>query len=237
MDRQIIELIQTFAWPSAIMVVGILIYLLIQRGTVSSVSAGKDGISLQLVESRQEREYFMNRRIAQIDQDLHTEIMSRTRALKKPLLRVVNGAGLCTAALRAIAADLRSPIYQAVDENDFKVNMATANREAYLELKLGALKDEYTDLVSEAGTDPCVAGPAAVIVFPEWDSVKPGMVRALELWADRVSDAVVLSCRRKIEVYEEYRPQFQAARDRKFTQIVEDCITKNQGYIEALGRA
>lgn len=236
MTHVITELVKALAWPLAIIIGASLVYGLVRRGAVQSMSAGKDGVSLQLVESRQEREYFMNRRIAEIDQDLHTEIMARTRDLKKPLLRVVTGAGLCTAALRAIAADLRAPIYQAVDENDFKHKLAAANREGYLKGKLAALKDEYDDLVAEVGYDPCAAGPAAVIAFPPWESVEAGMSRALNGWADKVAEAVSDSCRRKVAVYEEYRPQFESARDKKFTKIVDECIAKNQGYIQALGR-
>lgn len=236
MVLELIELLKITAWPVAIIVAIIMIYSLIRRGTVSSLTASKDGISLQLVESRQEREYYMNRRIQAIDQDLHTQIMARTRELKKPLLRAVSDASLCSAALRAIAADLRAPIYQAVDENDFKTKLSSSAREDYLDEKLSELQDEYLDLTAEAGADPCAAGPAPVVTWPAWIEVEPGMRQALESWADRVTDAVAGACRQKIEVYKEYLPQFAAAKDKHFAEIVSGCITKNEGYLAELGR-
>lgn len=229
------DLIKTLAWPVAVTISALLVFFIIKRGGISSLTAGKDGISLQLVEARQSREYFMNRRINQIDNDLRAAIMSKTRDFKKPILRAVSGTPLCSAALRAIAADLRSSMYQAVDDNDFKKNLSTAHRDKYLASKLKAMKDEYLDLTEEAGLDPCTIGPSAVIKYPPWDEVAPGMIDALASWGQWIAAAVIEACREKIEVYSEYRPEFEASKDEKFIKIIDGCIAKNTGYIQALG--
>jgi hypothetical protein len=226
--------LNAIAWPVAVIIVSIILFTLVRSGSVQSLTAGKDGVSMQLVESRQEREYYMNRRIAEIDQDLRAAIMSRTRDLKKPILRAVSGSTLCSAALRAIAADLRSPMYQAVDDNDFKHRLSKASRDQYLEKKLAELQDEYADLTTEASGDPCTAGPAAIVFYPPWEEVEPRLRRAVEMWAQWIRDSVIESCQKKIAVYEEYKPGFSAAKDKKFMEIVDSCIAKNKAYIQEL---
>lgn len=235
MDHETTELIKALAWPVAVIFSSLLVFFIVKRGGISSLTAGKDGISLQLVEARQSREYFMNRRINQIDSNLRAAIMAKTRDFKKPILRAVSGTPLCSAALRAIAADLRSSMYQAVDDNDFKKHLAVPYRDTYLAGKLKAMKDEYLDLTEEAGLDPCTIGPAAVITYPPWDEVSPGMREALESWGTWIAEAVIEACREKIEVYAEYRPEFVASNDEKFVKIIDGCIAKNTGYVQALG--
>jgi hypothetical protein len=234
MDHETTELIKALAWPVAVIITSIFVYIIVKRGGVSSMTAGKDGISLQLVETRQEREYYMNRRIAEIDQDLRAAIMAKTRDLKRPILRAVSGSTLCSAALRAIAADLRAPMYQAVDDNDFKHRLAKANRDKYIETKLYELQEEYKDLTEESESDPCAAGPAAIIFYPQWEEVEPKLRRAVETWVLWIRVAVIEACQKKITVYEEYRPGFAAAKDKKFMEIVDSCIAKNKGYIQEL---
>jgi hypothetical protein len=229
------------AWPVAITVIAFYVFILIMSGKIRKASASKDGgISLDIapIEARanvrEEARYYMDRRISEIDDDLKTEVKLRTQEFRKPILAAVAGSGLCTAALRAIASDLRGPMYHAVDENDFKHRLSSENRAGYLSEKLDALQEEYEDLVGEASSDPCAIGTGATITFPTWAEVEPRLSRAVESWADKITVAVADACRRKIIVYQEYRPQFVEAGDERFVKIVDDCISKNAGYIEAL---
>lgn len=232
-----IELIKSVAWPVAIIIAAVLVFLLIKRGRVQSLGLSKDGglsLALAPIERRDEARYFMDRRIQEIDADLKVETREITQALRKPILAAVAGSGLCTAALRALASDLRGPMYHALDENDFKHRLTISRRAEYIRVKLAEMQQEYADLVEEASCDPCAAGPSATITFPTWGVVQPRLERAIGAWADRITAAVVGACRKKVDVYEEYLPQFQVADDSRFIEIVKGCIAKNRGYIEGL---
>ncbi len=231
------DLLKTIIIAAVAIVLGLPTLRLIRQGRVSGLTAGRDGIKLDMapLDRRDEARYYMDRRIAEIDDGLKVEARDLTQALRKPILRAVVSAGLCTPALRAVAADLRGPMYHAVDENDFKHKLSLQNRGEYIAGKLAALADEYAGLVDETSGDPCAAGPKATITFPTWQSIEPAMSRMLNTWASQIIDAVTRACRRKIAVYEEYRGQFAAAKDDRFVGIVDGCIAKNEEYIKALG--
>ena len=237
MDHETVELIKVIAWPVAIILVGVFVYLLVRRGSVQSFAMSKDGLTMALapMEHRDEARYFMDRRISEIDADLKYSAKAITQALRKPILRAVSGSNLCSAALRAIASDLRGPMYNALDENDFKHRLAIDNREKYITAKMDDLKDEYTDLLEEVSYDPCAAGSDATIHYPPWADVEPRLRKAVDVWTDKIIGEVVDACHRKIGVYKEYRPQFESIKDVRFVQIIDECIAKNQGYIKGLG--
>jgi len=231
------ELLQTIIIAAVALVLGLPILRLIGQGRISSLSGGRDGLQIKMtpLDQRDEARHYMDRRIDQIDEDLRLETRDITLMLRKPILKAVSSAGLCTAALRAVAADLRGPMYRAVEENDFKHKLSADSRPAYLADKLAALEDEYQGLVEEASGDPCAAGPAATISFPAWSDIAPPMSRMLDAWAQAIAAAVSRASEDKIEIYREYRPQFEGARDTRFVGIVDKCIAKNEGYIQALG--
>jgi len=231
------DVIQTGLIAAVALVLGLPTLRLVRQGRVSGLTAGRDGIKLEMtpLDQRDEARHYMDRRIDEVDADLRLEARDITQMLRKPILKAVSPAGLCTAALRAVAADLRGPIYRAVEENDFKHKLAAENRAAYLGGKLAALEDEYQGLVEEASGDPCIAGPTATIAFPSWSDIEPLMSQMLDAWAQAIASAVSRACERKINIYREYRPQFESARDTRFVGIVDGCIAKNEGYIKALG--
>jgi len=241
--NEFLKAIGPIMWPLAVLVGIILVFILIMSGRLKKASASKDGgIQLdmnpdekeQRDNARAEADYFMRRRIDEIDESLKTTAKLKTQELRKPILAAVAGTGLCTPALHAIASDLRGPMYLAVDENNFKERLSKGQREEYIEEKIQALQEEYEDLVKETRTDPCAVGPSASIAFPAWPEVEPRLRLAVESWADRITLAVIDACRKKITVYQEYLPAFEDAKDQRFVKITQDCITKNAKYIEDL---
>lgn len=231
------KLLETIIISTVALVLGVPVLKLLRSGKIATLAAGKDGLQLNMnaADKRDESRYFMDRRIAEIDDNLKIEARAITQSLRKPILRAVASAGLCTSALRAVAGDLRGPMYQSTDENDFKHRLSLKNRAEYVAQKLAQLRDEYVDLVSEASIDPCAIGPTAIVVFPLWDAIAPDMEKMLNAWTEKIVVAVLAACRKKIAVYEEYKPRFEAAKDEYFSNIVANCIAKNQEYIKGLG--
>lgn len=233
----IIALAQAIGWPLAVIIGIIVLAVLVKHGKIRSLSLSKDGgiaVGMESLETRATLQHYMDKRIIELDDELGTNAKAISTAMRKPILRAVAGSGLCAAALRALAGDLRGPLYHAVDQNDFKTRLATPAREAYLADKVAALRDEYQDLVEEASYDPCTRGPDA-IKFPTWEEAEPAIRRAIESWAASIIQAVVDTCRAKVAVYQEFRPRFEAAGDSYFIKIIDEKIAKNVGYIEALG--
>lgn len=235
MDKELLKIIIIAAVAIAL---GGPTLVLAFRGRLAGITAGKDGVKLDLVtriDARDEAKHYMDERIKAIDDDLKTETRDITQALGRPIRRALSGSGLCTPALNSSAQELRGPVYHAVNENDFKHHLALHSRQTYLDGKLAALADEYAQLVEDVSGDPCAAGPSATITFPTWSQLEPAMSRMLTTWGQEIAEAVIKACRRKIAVYAEYRLQFAAAGDEHYVKVVDECTAKNLGYIAALG--
>lgn len=231
------ELLQTIIIAAVALVLGLPILRLIGQGRISSLSGGRDGLKVDMspLDQRDGMKFHMDRSIIDIDEALDAKVKEKTRALRRPLARVVAGAGLCSPAKQSVALGFRDVIDQAVDDNNLRDNLSGAERPRYLGKKLVSLHDEYDDLLEETSGDPCSAGPAATIFFPAWASVEPRLLVVLNSWAEAVAQLIVSACQDKIQVYKEYRPQFESAKREYYVKVCDDCIAKNEGYIKALG--
>ena len=228
-----IEIIKVLAWPAAIIISAFVILALARGGRVRGVSASKEGgvkIDFAPLEARGTTEYYLNRRIQEIDEEIRADATEAVRQLRKPIYRAIASAGLCTAAMRAVAGELRGVMYHAVDENNLKERLARPVRAEYIEAKLAAMRDEYLDLAAER--DDCPSASQAP--YPPWAEIDGALRLALEAWAITVTGIVATGCRDKLKAYQEYKPQFEAAGDMKYAAIVDECIAKNQGYIVGL---
>lgn len=235
------ETVTQIAWPVVVALGIFFVFLLMRKGLVRKMGVSKEGgISFEMgdvddrVDKRDGTKHYMDERIAEIDDRLYADIKARTRALRRPLMRAIDGNGLCSAARNALGFCLRDPLDQAVDYNNLKVKLAVSNRSGYYREKLNELRDEYSDMVEESKADPCTAGPDAIITFHPWAYVEPGLLSILEMWGRSIAILIVQACEAKISVYEEYRPEFEAGGLKYLVKVCDDCIEKNRRYISAL---
>ena len=237
MNPGILDLVKSTAWPLAIMVVAILLYGLVRRGMVSSVSATKDGIVLGLtpVDQRESYRHAMDKRILAVDNALYLAAKRVTQSLRRTMTGAVATSATCAVSKRAIGADLLEPLFDACDENDFKTHLAAPERRVYLDQKMTAIRDYYEDL-SDATSIGCSVDDGENDL-PPWEAAEPKIRTVVEAWADRIADAVEQACKAKIDIYTECRPQFFEAKDKYFVTVVDSCIEKNQKYIAALNGA
>jgi hypothetical protein len=142
------DLLQTIIIAASVLVLGIPTLRLVRLGRVSGLSAGRDGIKLYMtpLDRRDEARYYMDRRIADIDSALKIEARDLTQGLRKPILRAVATAGLCTPALRAVVAGTAT--------DDDKSKLAKIEGEAgRLRARLEELRAEEKDSI-EAQEEP-----------------------------------------------------------------------------------
>jgi hypothetical protein len=201
------------------------------RGDIASLTVGKGGARIEAKQAkRDETRYFRDRRIAEVDKWLDLEARNITREQKKSLKRALKSDHLCSAALAAIASDLLYQLYDAVNRNDFKHNLALENTDAYREEKLRVIREEYEDFVEDANDAPC-SDQADPTVYPPWAEIEAHVTRTLNVWMGQIRQKVITACRKKLEVYAEYK----AVDDKHEAEVVAACIAKNEGYIQQLG--
>jgi hypothetical protein len=227
------------AWPFVVLVGLVVVASLIRRGRVQSLGLSKDGgLSLALApidaraDRRDEYSYERDRKIKEIDDQLHSDIKARTRAMRRPLMRAVNDR-LCSAAKNATGLSLRDPLDQAVDDNNLKDKLSSAKRATYFAEKLEILHEEYEDLLESAEHDPC-AGAEALIAYLPWEEVAPKLLALIETWGASVAVIIITACEEKIKVYETSRKRFLDNKIAYQVKVCDECIAKNKGYIDAL---
>ena len=229
-----IEDIKALAWPTVILVGAILTYITIRRGGVSSISASKDGLVIGMtpVDTRANYQHAMDKRIAAADDQLYRDAKRATKAARRAMELAVNGHGLCASSRESVASKMLDPLFDAVDDNDFKTHLATANREAYLEDKLSLIRERYDEARADAAAW-CQADGADQSLLP-WEDVEAKVSEALARWGDQVASAVTRACTAKVEVYTECRPQFEAAKDEYMVKVIDTKMAANRGYAAAI---
>ena len=235
MNIGIIGLIKEVSWPIAILVGSILLFTLVRRGKVQSISASREGgisLSLAPVDQREGSRHAMDRRIQAVDDELTLSAKRATKAMRRPIVQAVADITTCAVSKRALGSDLLEPLFDACDENDFKTHLAAKSRSGYIDEKMDAVREEYEDLRADATTG--CASENEPTDIPAWESVEGRIREVIERWAAKVGVAVEAACRSKIEIYTECQPQFASAGDRYFASVVEECIAKNKRYIAGL---
>lgn len=223
------------AWPFTILVGSVFIFILAVSGRVRSLTAGKDGVSLDLnkVNLREGSRHAMDRRIHTVDDRLDLAAKRATKSLRRTMVHAVSTATNCAITKRAMGSSLLDPLFDAADENDFKTHLSSNSRDAYIDAKVQAIR-EYYDELSEATSTGCASSDGENDL-PPWEEAEKRIRDVVARWAYQIGEAVKTACREKIDIYREYRPQFEAANDKYFLDVVDSCIAKNQKYIEQLG--
>lgn len=229
-----IEDIKVLAWPGVILVGAVLTYLTIRRGGVSSISASKDGVVIGMtpVNKRAGYQHAMDSRIADADNQLYRDAKRATKGIKRAMGLAVNGHGMCSASRESVASKLLDPLYDAVDDNDFKTHLAAGFRPGYIEDKMALICERYEEAAADAAMW-CTVDDGSQDLRP-WAEVEAAVAKAVERWADQIAAAVERACESKLAVYAECRPQFEAAKDAYMVGVIDGCAEKNRGYIAGL---
>lgn len=209
---------------------------MLQRGSISSLTAGKDGIKVDMkaVDKRLESTYYLNRVIDEIDDTVLYKLYRVTLDTGRKLQKLVElESGECSPATYMIYTEMRNVLYQALRENDFKTKLALSHRNGYIEEKLVELVEGYNAGMFLLTKEACRAGDKAN--FPEWTHIEQEIKALLEEWCNLVAQNIILGSEKKIETYTHYREMFVQTKDTYFIQVMDDCIAKNKQYIIGLG--
>ena len=228
---EIIELIKASGVIIGIIIGGIILIGILKKGVLKSITAGKDGLTMQLsdeLENRSEAEYYVNRRIEEIDRITHSELLQSVRDLRKQIMRSVKKIGVCTVGVRAFIADIRSPIYRSVDKNDLKNVLSNDNIQAYLDKKIIEIENEFAEIIECFQDELCAERKHE----NAWSEVESEMQAILKSWTETARTLLIICSQKKISVYEEnigLRKKEDAYR-----KILQQCKEKNEGYIRGL---
>ena len=229
------DVIKTLIISGVLLTLGMPILRLIRLGKIKGLSAGKDGIKLDMapVDKRANTQHALDKRITGIDDDLEFANYKITSTAGKDITRMFIRDSNCMPTAHMMATDMKNVLYQALRENSFKDKLSKDTREAYVADKLESMKTVYDDMVFALSKEECTVDRTK-FVFPDYSVVEKPLREVVLYWADMIRQEVTRACEKKIETYEEFKAVFMQADDKYFQAVVEDCIAKNKGYIENL---
>jgi len=225
----------------------IILMILGNKGLLKTFNVGKGGLSGEFATSKKEIEKrfesgnihkLMNDTIHALDHDLLEWFMHRGNAVRRVLSKRLNTKIQCVSTRRALASCLRWPLYESILHNNFKMVLRPQNIKFYVGRLMKEITEEYEEFANEIenGICPvdsqkdCIPLPPLVEVF---EIIRKDLT---EGWALPLRQEQIKMHYKKIDVYKQYAPVFDQLGDYVMKKICEQCIEKNQTYINALER-
>jgi 5'(3')-deoxyribonucleotidase len=227
-----------FANPTNLVIAGV--FILIILGVLYRILTSVDGSVgpfkwRRKQEEREEtgnsNEYLMNRDNQRHDEDFQDRCRDLTDELTPISKNMLRGYKLCAVARKAIAQTLNNTLYDAISRNHFTYKLSKDVVVRYKKQLVERSLRKYCRFVEDYASEPC-----NLIELPSQDVIEKYLTNMVEVWIKDIAQEVIKTCPQKIATYQEYLPMFKAQNDKKRVKIVEDCIRKNEGYIDDFSR-
>jgi len=222
-----------------LLIIGAVLALAMLRGKVGSLSLGRDGLQVKNSEAIQVQSMTLARLLDGFIVDLDGELLDfayrQARALRKPMLHMLNDFNLAPDGKRNICSTVTDPLNEAARQNKFKVLLRPANVHSYIGRIVKRIKEEYEFLSMEHDKETCPKDGSPCAQFPGWDELESGVTRLLmDGWATSIKEHVIKICEKKMELYQMYKASYEELGDNVRGKIAADCFEKNQNYIREL---
>jgi hypothetical protein len=206
-----------------IILLAIVIIILVRKLGISSLGP------IKIEQRNLSTEYKMNEETREADDVCLKQIRQATNKMKLGIGNIFADLKICTLARVAISLATRSPLYESVANNHFTTELMPENFKEYRERLISMIKEEYVSLSVASKDIQCNKEP-----LPAWDHISQHLIEQIDRWIKSVSREVMITCKKKIAVYQTYLPSFAEMKDGWRTDIVKKCIEKNERYIAVL---
>jgi hypothetical protein len=132
---------------------------------------------------------------------------------------------------RALASATRAPFYDAIDYNHFTTKFMPNELVNYKLSLIEKIKTRYIIIYDDWLDNPCPH-----TTMPKPDDIMALIGDVVNNWVKKIAEEVNKTCELKLDVYNEFLPQFKDEKDDYRIGICEECIKKNTNYITELKR-
>ena len=213
----------------------------------SSISINKDKLEIKAKEENKieiekrfqsgSLNHLMDCEINNLDNKLVDFAIERSRVVRRAMALELKTIG-CHSTRKALASDLRFPLYEVSRKNNFKYNLLPENIKEYVDNLIKKMVYEYQEFAIEREMSWCPINNE--IKCPDIPSLDELLLlnkkQLIEDWALPNRDQTIKICKEKIEVYEKYITLFEELGDQVKIKICIQCIDKNKSYIKNLTR-
>jgi len=177
---------------------------------------------IKMEHRNQSVEHKMNEETREADDLCLKKIRQMTNNMKVNFSNIFSDLNVCTLAKVAIASAIRYPLYESITNNHFTTELMPENFKEYRERIIGMIKEEYVALLTEIHCKK--------ETLPAWEIMSKPLIERVDLWIKNVSREIILTCRKKKAIYNNYLPIFKDMKDDWRVDIVTKCIEKNEWY-------
>jgi len=217
----------------ALLIIGIAFLMILLAIVIISV-VKKLGISslgpIKMEQRNLSTEFKMNEDTREVDEICLRQIRLITNNMKLRINNVFADLKMCTLARVAISTSIRFPLYDSVANNHFTTELMPENFKEYRERLILMIKEEYISLSSASKEIQCNKDQ----LLPAWEQISQQLIDKIDQWIKSVSREVMITCKKKIAIYQNYLHSFLEMKDEWRVEIVKKCIEKNERYIVVL---
>ena len=145
----------------------------------------------------------------------------------------------CQSTRRSLASCLGSPLWKVCQKNNFKEELKPEKIKAYTVKILKKMTKEYQRCCIEKEIAMCsVDNKVKCLEIPPLDELITMLQKELiEEWALPIRQKNIEICGKKIKLYQEQIPLYEALNDIVRVNVAKFCIEKNERYIAELSRS
>jgi hypothetical protein len=234
-----VEIVKWMVIGIGIILVFIFLLLAMGKGWLKNFKAGRDGISFEQEKKKKVKSGHLNKmmddNINKCDEWTKDQATKLADNLRRCLRRFLDPFIQYPSGRRSVSGAIRSPLYNAVRANEFKIKLRPENIEAYLDGLMEKIRAEYEDVDDEQVKFVCPIHRTDCIQFPKFDELTSGLREQIKkYWLLPLKDYQIEMHRKKIEIFKKNISIFQDIEDDDRVDICKFCIKKNEGYIDAL---
>jgi hypothetical protein len=164
------------------------------------------------------------------DDAMKTRMRQFTNTMANRILDAFGEYHLCAMTKRALAAAIRFPLYESVNNNHFTKELMPDRFDNYRQRILDQIREEYTGVFLVFDDFSCTKGDKV----PSWATASVLIEQLLDTWLKNTCIAQQDCSQEKADTYTKYRAGFAESDDEYRTKIADECIAKNERYITEL---
>jgi hypothetical protein len=227
-----IEIVRLIVYSLLGVFAGVIILVLIRSKATGKLNIGKNGVTFEMESKSRTNNYYMTRRIQELDIELKTRCRRITNDLRGKVMQgLTEIKDICPIVRVALASSMRVPLYHAIEENGFKRKFAKNNVVGYIEVLIEEIKLDYQEFFYLI-KDVCKQDVQSIPAFDVIQDVIKKLL--LTFWSRKIVEQMIIICEKKIATYNDYKVLFRDLGDTYMLNVIEECIEKNKKHIEGL---
>lgn len=167
----------------------------------------------------------LKRKIDEIDNDTINNLYDLARQVSRNFNNYLHN-GHCYFTLYEISDVFKDALKARLRRNNLKNAFRKSNKTFLTEQLMSIVREEYNDVKMKA------SGASCKDMYPDFSEIENEVKKCLDYFFDKGNEVEIKCCKRKINVYEQYSPEFKI--EKLKLKYCDEPLKKNREYLENL---